>query len=166
MMPNYVDKEYLLAEKLNYFLTPPKRGDVVIFRYPNQPSTNFIKRIIGLPGETIEIVDSRIKVINQAHPSGVVLEEDEYLSASVKTLTDSRGKYTKTLGADEFFVLGDNREHSSDSREWGVLPKANIIGSAWLTLKPIDRFGVQKRVTYQDLSLGWYVEQLAKASGR
>lgn len=164
MMPNYVDKEYLLAEKLNYFLSAPKRGDVVIFRYPNNPSTNFIKRIVGLPGETIEIEDSKIKVINQQHPAGVILNEEVYLSASVKTLTDSRGKYTKTLNADEYFVLGDNREHSSDSREWGVLPKTNIIGRAWLTLKPLDRFGVQKRVTYQGLALGWMTHELAKAS--
>lgn len=164
MMPNYIDKEYLLAEKLNYFIGQPKRGDVVIFRYPNNPSTNFIKRIIGLPGETVEIEDSTIKIINQSHPTGQVLEENTYLPSSVKTLTDSRGKYSKTLGPDEYFVLGDNREHSSDSREWGVLPRANIIGRAWLTLKPLDRFGAQKRVIYQGLSMGWISHELATAS--
>lgn len=163
MMPNYVDKEYLLAEKLNYFIGAPKRGDVVIFRYPNNPSTNFIKRIIGLPGETVEIQDSVIKIINQEHPTGVVLKEERYLSSGLKTLTESRGKYSKTLGPDEFFVLGDNREHSSDSREWGILPRANIIGRAWLTLKPLDRFGVQKRASYDNLSIGFSASQVAKA---
>lgn len=163
MMPNYIDKEYLLAEKFNYLFGSPKRGDVVIFRYPNDPSTNFIKRVIGLPGETVQIEDSVISIINQEHPSGVILKEDLYLSADVKTLTDARGKYSKTLGPDEYFVLGDNREHSSDSREWGILPKANIIGRAWLTLKPLDRFGVQKRISYDGISLNQFVEHFAFA---
>ncbi len=154
MMPNYVDKEYLLAEKLDYFIAKPKRGDVVIFRYPNNPSTNFIKRIIGLPGETIEIEDSNITIKNSQHPEGIILDETKYLSGTVKTLTDIKGKFSQTLGSDEYFVLGDNREHSSDSREWGILPKENIIGRAWLTLKPLDRFGIQQRISYGDLSIG------------
>lgn len=164
MMPNYIDKEYLLAEKLSYFLSTPRRGDVVIFRYPNNPSTNFIKRVIGLPGETVEIEDSVITVINREHPSGVKLVEGSYLSSDIKTLTDARGKYSKTLAPDEYFVLGDNREHSSDSREWGILPKTNIIGRAWLTLKPLDKFGVQKRVDYNGLSMEHFVDQLALAN--
>ena len=151
MMPNYVDKEYLLAEKLDYFIGSPKRGDVVIFKYPNNPSVNFIKRVIGLPGETIQIQDSVITVINSGNSNGVALQEGAYLSSTVKTLTDSKGQYTVTFADGEYFVLGDNREHSSDSREWGVLPRENIIGRAWLTLKPLDRFGINKRVSYDKL---------------
>lgn len=153
MMPNFVDKEYLLAEKFDYFVGSPKRGDVVIFRYPNNPSVNFIKRIIGLPGETVKIEDSTITVINSEHPKGITLQEGVYLSSTVKTLTNANGQFEKTLGSNEYFVLGDNREHSSDSREWGILPRENIIGRAWLTLKPFDMFGLQKRIDYSQLSL-------------
>lgn len=152
MLPNFIDKEYLLAEKLEYFVGEPKRGDVIIFKYPNNPTTNFIKRVIALPGESIEIQNSQIKIINKDHPEGVVLNESAYIPSNVKTLTQTKDKYVKTLGEDEFFVMGDNREHSSDSREWGVLPKANIIGKAWLTLKPFDKFGIHKRVIFSDLS--------------
>lgn len=164
MMPNFVDKEYLLAEKLDYFIGAPKRGDVVIFRYPNNPSTNFIKRVIALPGETVEIENNTVTVINSSHQNGVLLNEGTYLSGEVKTLTNERGKFVKTLGPDEYFVMGDNREHSSDSREWGVLPRANIIGRAWLTIKPTDRLGVQKRITYDGLSLSSVRFKLAKAA--
>ncbi len=152
MLPNFIDQEYLLAEKLHYFIGEPNRGDVVIFKYPNNPTTNFIKRVIALPGETIEIENSQIKIINQEHPSGVILNESAYLASNVKTLTQSREKFSKKLGQDEYFVMGDNREHSSDSREWGILPKTNIIGRAWLTLKPLDKFGVQKKIVYHGLS--------------
>lgn len=163
MLPNYVDKEYLLAEKLDYFIGSPKRGDVVIFRYPNNPSTNFIKRVIGLPGETVQIENSVITIVNTAHPSGISLDEAAYLSSDVKTLTDTRGKFSKTLGPDEYFVMGDNREHSSDSREWGILPRTNIIGRAWLTLKPLNRLGIQSRVSYEGLSLNNSIKEFAKA---
>ncbi|OQB06431.1 MAG: Signal peptidase I P [bacterium ADurb.Bin212] len=152
MLPNFIDKEYLLAEKLEYFVGEPKRGDVIIFKYPNNPTTNFIKRVIALPGESIEIQNSQIKIINKEHPQGVILNESAYIPSNVKTLTQTKDKYAKTLGEDEFFVMGDNREHSSDSREWGVLPKANIIGKAWLTLKPFDKFGIHKRVDFTNLS--------------
>lgn len=152
MLPNFIDQEYLLAEKLHYFIGEPSRGDVVIFKYPNNPTTNFIKRVIALPGETIEIENSQIKIISQEHPTGVILNESAYLASNVKTLTQSRERFSKKLGQDEYFVMGDNREHSSDSREWGILPKANIIGRAWLTLKPLDKFGVQKRIVYHGLS--------------
>ncbi len=153
MLPNFVDKEYLLAEKLNYLIGSPRRGDVVIFRYPKNPTTNFIKRVIALPGETVEIEDSKIKIINSEHTDGIYLDESIYLASNIKTLTSTREKFTMTLGPDEYFVMGDNREHSSDSREWGKLPKSNIIGRAWLTLKPFNKFGTQKRISYQDLSM-------------
>lgn len=153
MLPNFIDKEYLLAEKLEYFIGEPKRGDVIIFKYPNNPTTNFIKRVIALPGESIEIQNNQVKIINSTHPDGVILDESAYLSGNVKTLTSTRDKFVKTLGEDEYFVMGDNREHSSDSREWGILPKTNIIGKAWLTLKPFDKFGLQKKITYKELSL-------------
>lgn len=153
MLPNYVDQEYLLVEKFNYMIGQPKRGDVVVFKYPLNPSTNFIKRIIGLPGETVEINDNMIKIINKDHPDGVYLDEYKYISRDIKTLVADKNGLKVTLDQNSYFVLGDNREHSSDSREWGVLPRENITGRAWLIIKPLDRFGVQHRLEYEGLSI-------------
>lgn len=147
MMPNFVDTEYLLAEKLTFSLEQPLRGDVAIFKYPKNPSVNFIKRIIGLPGETVTIENSTVKIINNDHPDGFVLNEKSYLPAGAQTLTGEK-VFSATLQDNEYFVMGDNREHSSDSREWGILPKGNIIGRAWLIVKPLERFGIEHRITY------------------
>lgn len=151
MEPNFVNNEYLLAEKISYIVGQPERGDAIIFRYPGNPSINYIKRIIGLPGETVKIDENKVTIINSDHPSGMTLVES-YIPSTTLTLTPEGTPYEKTLGANEYFVLGDNREHSSDSREWGVLPRANIIGRAWLTVVPLDRFGIQKRYSPQELS--------------
>lgn len=133
MMPNYENNEYLLAEKVSYYIHPPQRGDVVIFKYPRNPSVNYIKRVIGLPGETVKIANNQIVIINKDHPNGMALDES-YIPKSFQTLTYNNEVIDKTLNNDEFFVLGDNREHSSDSREWGILPKSNISGRSWLTV--------------------------------
>lgn len=151
MLPNYVDQEYLLAEKLSFSLSAPKRGDVVIFKYPNNPSVNYIKRVIGLPGETVQISDNKVTIINKDHPEGVILDES-YLPSNTQTLTSDGKKLSVSVSDNSYFVMGDNREHSSDSREWGLLPRTNILGRAWLTVKPLDRFGVQHRVDYPNLS--------------
>lgn len=152
MLPNYVDQEYLLAEKLSFSLSSPKRGDVIIFKYPNNPSVNYIKRVIGLPGETVEIYNNKVTIINKEHPDGVVLNES-YLPSNTQTLTSDNKKFSINVSENSYFVMGDNREHSSDSREWGLLPRANILGRAWLTVKPLDRFGIDHRVDYTNLSL-------------
>lgn len=154
MMPNFVNNEYLLAEKISYSTGTPKRGDVTVFRYPKNPSVSYIKRIIGLPGETVKIENNIVTIINGSNPNGINLDED-YIPAGTLTLATGTetGSFTATMGADEYFVMGDNRQHSSDSREWGVLPKANIIGRAWLTITPTEKFGLQKRIAYPGLSL-------------
>lgn len=151
MLPNYVDREYLLAEKLSLHMGSPKRGDVVIFKYPKNPSVNYIKRVIGLPGDTVQIKNNQITIFNDQNPAGSVVQEN-YIPSSVQTLTNEKEEIKIKVDADSYFVLGDNREHSSDSREWGLLPKANLIGRAWLTIRPFDKFGVQKRVTYPEIS--------------
>lgn len=147
MLPNFINSEYLLAEKLSYAVKPPIRGDVVIFKYPKNPSVNFIKRVIGLPGETVTIENNTIKIINNSHPDGFILDESKYLPSDIKTVTGEK-VFSMTLKDNEYFVMGDNREHSSDSREWGVLPKTNIIGRAWLIIKPLDHFGIEHRISY------------------
>jgi signal peptidase I len=148
MMPTYENKEYIIAEKISYMVGEPKRGDVVVFKYPKNPTVNYIKRIIALPGETIKISSDRITIKNLQNPDGFTLDE-EYIPQNFKTLVfENNGVLEKTLGENEYFVLGDNREHSSDSREWGVLPKSDISGRAWVTLFPFDRIGIHKRVSY------------------
>lgn len=151
MMPNFVNNEYILAEKISYLTGQPKRGDVVIFRYPGNPSISYIKRIIGLPGEKVKIEENKVTIVNADHPDGVVLAED-YLPNYTLTLPMDSKEMETTLGNEEYFVMGDNRQHSSDSREWGKLPKQNIIGRAWLTILPFDKFGLQHRIAYPNLS--------------
>lgn len=150
MMPNYVNNEYILAEKVSYLAGEPKRGDVIIFKYPGNPSVSYIKRIIGLPGETVEIKENRVTVYNNEKPNGFVLNE-KYIPETTLTYAVETGDFKKTIGQDEYFVMGDNRQHSSDSREWGLLPRENIIGRSWLTLLPFDKFGINKRISYSGI---------------
>ncbi len=143
MDPNFSDQEYLLVNRLSYRISTPKRGDVVVFKAPSNPQYDYIKRVIGLPGETVVIKDNHIYV------NGQIIQED-YLAADTQTLIKNSKTATLeiTLNNDEYFVLGDNREHSSDSREWGVLPKNMIIGKAWLSIYPWKTFGFIPSVSY------------------
>jgi signal peptidase I len=143
MEPNFHNNDYLLIEKWSEYFADPKRGDVVVFRYPDNPSVNYIKRVIGIPGDKVTIKDGRVTVTTQNSSQGQVLNET-YLSQG--TLTSGNSEIT--LGKDEFFVLGDNRNNSSDSREWGVLPKKNIVGRAFIVIIPKDDFGLVHRVNY------------------
>lgn len=140
MEANFHNNEYLLVEKISYRLHGPQRGDVVVFVPPGQNDVNYIKRVIGLAGETVVIADNKIKIINSAHPEGIYLDES-YISNAVKTISNKTDG-TYHVGSNEFFVLGDNREHSSDSREWGLLPRSNIIGKTWANIYPFKDFGL------------------------
>lgn len=146
MQPNFESNEYLLAEKVSYYLSSPKRGDVIIFHPPGQSNVNYIKRIIGMPGEKITIADNQIKIINAQYPNGFILAEP-YIPHNFKTLT-SENQNQYDVSSNEYFVLGDNREHSSDSREWGTLPKENIIGRAWIDIYPLSDFGIVERAKF------------------
>jgi len=153
MMPTFVNNEYLIAEKISYDFTQPSRGDIVIFRYPKNPSIIYIKRVIGLPGETVTIKDGKVYIgqVSANNPNQNQLVET-YLSPTEKTnlfdATSADQELKITLKDNEFFALGDNRDHSSDSREWGVLPRANIIGRVWLTVTPIDHFKLWGHQSY------------------
>lgn len=131
MVPTFQDKEYLIVDEISYNLGNIKRGDVVIFKYPNNPSRYFIKRIIGLPNETIKIENGKVTIINKDNPEGFLLDEP-YINEPFSTSD------TKTAGADEYFVMGDNRNASSDSRVWGFVPKKLLIGRAYLRLLPFN----------------------------
>jgi signal peptidase I len=127
--------EYLFIEKVSYKLHQPERGDVIVFKYPRDPNYNYIKRIVALPGETLQIKQGKIYV------NGDLLKED-YLGADQRTVVDSNPdlNYEITLEDDQFFVLGDNRDHSSDSREWGPLDRRFVVGRSALVLYPQSSF--------------------------
>jgi signal peptidase I len=132
MEPTFANGEYLIVDQVSYRFGEPERGDVVIFQYPRDPSKYFIKRIIALPGETIVIRGDRVTIFNARHPDGMALDEP-YV-----TDMETAATFTETLADDEYFVMGDNRDHSSDSRTWGVLEHDLIVGQAFLRLLPIS----------------------------
>ncbi len=127
--------EYLIIDQVSYKLGDPERGDVIVFRYPKEPSKYFIKRIIGLPGDTIDIQGS---TVNLTTADGNTLTLDEPYIRSMNEETN----LTTTLQTGEYFVMGDNRDASSDSRIWGVLPEENIIGKAFVRLFPFNEAGL------------------------
>lgn len=138
MVPNFHNKEYLVVNKINYRFNEPQRGDVIVFKYPKDTSQYFIKRIIGLPGERVQIDGGKVRIFNTEHPDGVVIEEP-YLPSNDATFGKSD---IVSLGSSEYYVLGDNRLASSDSRVWGILPEKNIVGRAWFRAFPLSEFGL------------------------
>lgn len=135
MNPTFENGEYLIVDEFSYRFENPERGDVVIFRFPKDPSKFFIKRIIGLPGETVDIRRGAITITNDGYPDGRALNEPY-----VRTI--SRDTLTLSLKDTEYFVMGDNRRASSDSRVWGPLEENFIVGRAFLRLLPVTRLGV------------------------
>ncbi len=134
MEPNFENGEYLLIDELSYYFRPVERGEVLVFRYPLDPSKYYIKRVVGLPKETIEIKNGKVKIYNSEYPDGFTLDES-YLPENLAT----DGQIKKKLGNSEYFVLGDNRAVSYDSRRWGVLSKDNIVGRVWVRAWPLSR---------------------------
>lgn len=143
MEPNFHDGDYLIVDEISYRLGEPKRGDVIIFHYPNNPKEFYIKRIVGLPGEKIEITDNRIIVYNIENINGFELDET-YIPLETRTT----GNYAKELKNDEYYVLGDNRTASADSRVWGVLEEHFIVGRAWVRAWPFGDFSVFESFEY------------------
>lgn len=148
MEPNFHDLEYILTDKITYRFSEPRRGDIIIFKAPPNPEIDFIKRIIALPGEKIEIKNSKITIYNSEKPGGFTLSEPyEIMEPIIGGTRLPEGKIFE-VPKDSYFVLGDNRTHSLDSREWGEVPKSAIIGKAWLRYWPISKFSFVKRVSY------------------
>ncbi len=135
MEPNFEDHEYLIIDELSYRIGHPKRGDIVVFRYPFDPSQFFIKRVIGLPGERVEVRDGTVRIANTEHPNGFTLVED-YLAAGVTT----PGERLVVLGPEEYFVLGDKRRSSFDSKDFGPILRRAIVGRAWIRGWPVSKF--------------------------
>jgi signal peptidase I len=136
MEPTFSTGEYLIVDQLSYQFHEPDRGDVVIFHYPQDPSKFFIKRVIGLPNETVVLSGNSVRIINETNPEGFFLDE------SFLTYVSENGNETFELGPDEYVVLGDNRLASSDSRSWGALNRRHIVGRAFLRLFPITSIDI------------------------
>lgn len=132
MVPTFHDKQYLIIDEISYISGEPHRGDVIVFRYPGDPSRFFIKRIIGMPNEKLTFKNGEITITNASNKDGFKIIEP-YLNEKFSTTG------TFTTGTEEYFVMGDNRNRSSDSRSWGILPRKNIIGRAYLRLYPFDQ---------------------------
>jgi len=130
MYPTFDNGQYLIVDELSYIIGSAQRGDVVIFRYPNDTKRFFIKRVIGLPNEKIIVNDGSVTIINKENPNGFKLVEP-YINEKFFT-----GSTYETKDG-EYFVLGDNRNRSSDSRFWGILPQKLMVGRAYLRLLPL-----------------------------
>ncbi len=142
MFPNFEDHDYLLVDEISFRFREPERGEVIVFRAPAEPSSRYIKRVIGLPNETVEIRNGVIFISNDNGTES--LNESEYLSPEVFT----SGNLKITLKDGEYFVLGDNRLFSSDSRVWGILPEKNIIGKAFFRALPANNLSLIIRPVY------------------
>lgn len=146
MEPNFYDHEYLIIDEISYRFREPARGDIIVFRYPKNPQEYFIKRIVALPGEKIQIKDGHVYIYNSEHLDSFVLGEP-YLSESTKTY--SLTEDIISLGEKEYFILGDNRNSSKDSRSFGPVNRSFITGRVILRGWPFSRINLFKLPEYQ-----------------
>jgi signal peptidase I len=153
MEPNFKDGDYLVVNEFGYKITNVlddfgmphiftvgafrelNRSDVVVFRYPRDLTQFFIKRIVGLPNETVKIEGGKVTIVNKQNPEGLLLDEHAYIPGGLVT----NGAVTIALKADEYFVLGDNRPFSHDSRAWGVLPEKDVVGKVLIRAWPLSK---------------------------
>lgn len=144
MEPNFYDNEYLIINELSYRFKNPERGDIIVFQSPLDKNDFFIKRIIGLPNERVKVTDNGIYVYNSEHPEGALIEE-EYLPKDDMIAGDYG---IIRLGNDEYYVLGDNRGRSLDSRFFGAINKKSIVGRVWLRGWPFNRVKIFSHEKY------------------
>lgn len=145
MEPNFYDKEYLIIDEISYRFNEPKRGDIIVFKYPRNPEEYFIKRIIGLPGEKIQVKEGLVYVYDQEYPNGFKLTEP-YLAEDITTY--GLNEETMSLSDSEYYVLGDNRNSSKDSRSFGPVDKKFITGKVLLRGWPFNRLNVFQAPEY------------------
>jgi signal peptidase I len=132
MEPTFYAKEYLIVDELSYRFSEPERGDVIVFRSPVSPKEFYLKRIIGVPGERVKVEGKKVIVFNEEFPQGKVIDES-YL------VEETPGETAVTLGLGEYFVLGDNRDASFDSRRFGAIHESDIVGKTWFRGWPFNR---------------------------
>jgi signal peptidase I len=143
MLPNFEHAQLLLTDKISYRLSEPERGDVIVFKAPVNARYDYIKRIIGLPGETLTVKDGHV-FVDEEQLDETYLPTDTYIRA---------GQFAKEglpviIPQEAYFVMGDNRNYSSDSRDWGTVPRENIVGRVWMRYWPPDKIGKIKQPTY------------------
>lgn len=152
METNFSNGDYILVDELTYRIREPERGEVIIFRYPKDESTYFIKRILGLPGETVEIANNQVVIHNALYPQGKAIHES-YLQSGMSILScasrDNGVSEKVALKEGEYFVMGDNRMASFDSRCWGAVKKSEIIGVARIRLWPLTKVSTVPVPSYQ-----------------
>jgi len=151
MDPTFSTGQFLIVDRLTYDFSKPKRGDVIVFKYPNDPSVYYIKRIVGLPGETVDIKDGKVFIIEPSDPTQVYTSSSTQASSTEIALTEtyvaqshmtSDTLKTTPLGPTQYFVMGDNRAQSYDSRAWGPVDSKLIIGRPIMRLLPITSLSV------------------------
>ena len=142
--------QYILTDKITFKLREPERGEVIVFKYPLNPSYDYIKRVIGLPGESVKVEGNKVTIYNAENPNGFVLDESAYLANDVKTDPNAFAQEGKKIDipANEYFVLGDNRPKSADSRTWGLITKQHIIGRSFFRYLPVNEMGLIKNPKY------------------
>jgi signal peptidase I len=148
MAPKFATNDYLIVDKVGYRLGEVERGDIIVFKYPNDPTTNYVKRVIGLPGETITVENGKVRIATNEDTTGYILDESVYLNPDVTTTLPSISRTSFTVTPGHFFVMGDNRPASSDSREWGLLPQENIIGRVVVQAYPLNRATLVNHARY------------------
>jgi signal peptidase I len=143
MYPTFKDKEYILTDKITYKFSTPQRGDVIILQSPKNPDIDYIKRVIGLPGETIKVNEGKVYLNGQ-------LFQETYLSVTTPIFPGGflQDNQEVTVPENNYFVMGDNRPGSSDSREFGFVPYEHIIGKVIFRYFPVDRLGAIKKPSY------------------
>ncbi|MDO8594194.1 MAG: signal peptidase I [bacterium] len=136
MVPSFQSGHYLIIDEISYRFEEPKRGEVIVFRFPFDTGKFLIKRVAGLPGETVSIKGDEVTITNKAHPEGFLWQQGEFNSSR------KDAEQMMTLADDEYFVLGDNRDESADSRLWGKLKREFIVGRPLIRLFPFSQIGV------------------------
>lgn len=130
MAPNFLDQQLVIVNKLAYLLSEPQRGDVIVFSFPDGNNRDFIKRVIGVPGDIVEIVNGQVYI------NGFVVTEP------YERIPNDYDAGPTLVGTDKLYVLGDNRADSEDSHLWGLLDQSNLVGKAWLSVWPTQAFGL------------------------
>lgn len=144
MEPNFEDGEYLIIDELTFHFREPERGEIVVFHPPSSDEKQFyIKRVIGLPGETVEVNDGKVTIYNASNPNGFTLTEP-YLDSY------TTGRDKETLGEGEYYLMGDNRDASFDSRAFGPVPRTNFTGRVWVRGLPLEKMSSFPIPEYQE----------------
>jgi len=141
MNPNFDDGDYLIIDEISYRFSAPQRGDVIVFKYPEDPVNRFIKRIVGLPGETVRVSEGEVTIVSGDR---IMNLDEEYLPEDIST----SGSLEVALGDDQYFVLGDNRPYSFDSRRFGPLLKKYITGKVFFRAWPLESASIIKQPSY------------------